>query len=77
MITESVPLIYYPIKEPVPSSFSPKSKCILLEPAVSGSILVIDPRGAYILAPDSRIVSSLRSGVDEITLHRCVSKYDT
>ena len=44
MITESIPLINYPIREPVPSYFSPKPKFLQLEPIMSGSLLTIGPK---------------------------------
>ena len=44
IITESFPLISYLIRDPLPSYFSPKPKFLPLEPVISGSILVIDPK---------------------------------
>ena len=43
MITESIPLIIYTIREPILSYFSTKAKFLQLEPGFSSSILVIDP----------------------------------
>ena len=42
MITESAPLINYPILKPVPSYFSPKHKFLQFKPLISGYIMVID-----------------------------------
>ena len=44
MITESVPLINYPIRKPIPSYFSPKPEFLQLEPVISGFILITDPK---------------------------------
>ena len=43
-ITESMPLIIYPIRESVPSYFSLKSTFLQLELVISGCIFIIDPK---------------------------------
>ena len=55
MITESVLFISYPFREPVPSYFSFKLEFLQLEPVISGSILIIDPKNLadvpFVLTP--------------------------
>ena len=56
MITESVPLINYPIWKPIPSYFSPKPKFLQLEPVICGYLLINDPKNlnsSWLLDTDS------------------------
>ena len=85
MIIESVPLINYSIWRPVPSCFSPKPKLLQLEPIVSGSILVIDPKKPLsphsqtrnaVLGRSTKIASvqSVRNAVRHLMMKASVQK---